>query len=463
MTVREEHSDPCVTNEGITNGNTSNGIVPSDKPTSAWPRENKPDLLGMFPEELEVLMKAYGEPAYRARQIFPLLHRGMAPEQMQVLPLRLRTRLREDTVYTQPAVARKLVSRIDGTVKYLLRLRDGACIESVLMRYRHGNTLCLSSQVGCRMGCRFCASTIGGKERDLAASELLGQITAVERDSGERISNLVLMGIGEPLDNFDNVVRFLHLVNRPEGLCIGYRHISLSTCGLADRIRDLAAQDLPITLSVSLHASDDATRSAIMPVNRRYCLSELMSACRAYYLQTGRRISFEYTLIAGRNDTPADADALSDLLHRAFAGTGAPLHVNLIRVNAVAETDCRRGSRESVAAFAERLTRAGVVATVRRRLGADVNAACGQLRRHAMMPEKASFVPGAERQYPDTEKGGRAEAGKAEERKDVKPPVHRRRAFRSNARPDRDADVRSQESEKNREENDRRAENRKTE
>lgn len=341
------------------------------------------DILSLFPEELSAYLATLGEPAYRAKQIFPQLSRGVAPSEMTALPRRLRERLSEDTAFRLPTVERKLVSRIDGTVKYLFRLIDGACIESVLMKYRHGNTLCISSQVGCRMGCRFCASTIGGKERDLTASELLGQIIAAEKDCGERVSNIVMMGIGEPLDNFDNVVRFLRLVNHPDGLNIGYRHISLSTCGLIERIRDLAELDLPITLSISLHASDDETRSAIMPINRRYGIERLLEACRAYYMRTGRRISFEYTLIAGKNDSPADADALADCLTRAFAGSGAPLHVNLIRVNEVEESGFRRGSRESVAAFAACLEKRGIVATVRRRLGADVNAACGQLRRTA--------------------------------------------------------------------------------
>ena len=341
------------------------------------------DILSLLPEELGEYLATLGEPAYRARQIFPLLSRGQSFDEMTALPRRLRERLSEETEWRLPTVEQKLVSRIDGTVKYLFRLIDGACIESVLMRYRHGNTLCISSQVGCRMGCRFCASTIGGKERDLTASELLGQIIAAEKDSGERVSNIVMMGIGEPLDNFDSVVRFLRLVNREEGLCIGYRHISLSTCGLVDGIRKLAKLDLPITLSISLHASNDETRSAIMPINRRYGLQELLAACRDYYATTGRRISFEYTLIAGKNDSIPEANALADLLIRAFAGSGAPLHVNLIRVNEVAETGFTRGSRESVAAFAATLEKRGIVATVRRRLGADVNAACGQLRRSA--------------------------------------------------------------------------------
>ena len=345
--------------------------------------EGKVDVLSLLPQELEELLLSLGQPKYRAKQIFPLLSRGTPLADMTNLPKELRATLQEICADTLPRVEKKLVSAIDGTVKYLFRLYDGACIESVLMRYEHGNSLCISSQVGCRMGCRFCASTIGGKVRDLYASEMLGQVIAAGLDSGERVSNVVMMGIGEPLDNFDNVVRFLHLVNHEAGVCIGYRHISLSTCGLVDRIRDLARVDLPITLSISLHAPTDEQRSAIMPINRRYPLAELLSACRDYYTVTGRRISFEYTLISGKNDSEGDAIALADCLSRAFLGTGAPLHVNLIRVNEVEENGFLRGDRESVNAFAAVLQRRGIVATVRRRLGADVNAACGQLRRTA--------------------------------------------------------------------------------
>lgn len=351
--------------------------------------EGKVDILSLTPEELVEFFLSLGQPKYRATQVFPQLARGLSFDEITNLPKNLRLILQEKCLFTLPQVEKKLVSKIDGTVKYLFRLYDGSCIESVLMRYEHGNSLCISSQVGCRMGCRFCASTIGGKVRDLLPSELLGQVIAAQKDSGERVSNIVMMGIGEPLDNFDNVIRFLHLVNREEGLCIGYRHISLSTCGLADRIRDLAAVDLPITLSISLHAPTNEQRSAIMPVNRRYPLEELFAACRDYYKTTGRRISFEYTLISGKNDSESDARALADCLLRAFAGTGAPLHVNLIRVNEVEGTGFSRGTKESVNAFAAYLEKRGIVATVRRRLGADVNAACGQLRRSAAAEGKA--------------------------------------------------------------------------
>ena len=342
---------------------------------------SKTDLYSMLPEELTRYFASIGEPKYRAAQVFSGLHSGKRIEEITSLSKALRERLKNECLDTLPAVEEKLVSKIDGTVKYLFRLHDGACIESVLMRYKHGNSLCISSQVGCLMGCRFCASTIGGKVRDLLPSELLGQIIAAERDTGERVSSIVMMGIGEPLDNFDNVVKFLRLVNHKDGLNIGYRHISLSTCGVVTGIERLKGYDLPITLSISLHASSDEKRSEIMPINRKWNISALLSACVDYYKATGRRISFEYTLISGKNDSAADAKALGELLKSAFRGTGAPLHVNLIRVNEVKETGFKRGSAEEVNAFAKVLSDMGIVATVRRRLGADVNAACGQLRR----------------------------------------------------------------------------------
>ena len=339
------------------------------------------DIYSMLPEELTALLVSLNEKPFRAKQIFPKLALGTPISEMSDLSKALRQRLEAMTLKTLPTVEHKLVSKIDGTVKYLMRLHDGEVIESVFMRYKHGNTICISSQVGCRMGCKFCASTIGGKVRDLLPSELLGQVITAQADMGERISNIVMMGIGEPLDNFDNVVKFLRLVNHPDGLNIGYRHISLSTCGVVPGIRRLGELELPITLSISLHASNDLKRSAIMPVNNAWKISELLGACVDYYKHTGRRISFEYTLISGKNDTDADADELAGLLTAAFRGTGAPIHVNLIRVNEVRETGFRAGTVDSANRFAERLNRQGCVATVRRRLGSDVNAACGQLRR----------------------------------------------------------------------------------
>ena len=336
----------------------------------------KIDIRSMLPEELIDYFATLGEPKFRAKQVFPRLMKGERISDITNLSKSLREKLNNETLDTLPEVMERFVSKLDGTVKYLFRLYDGACIESVLMKYKHGNTLCISSQVGCRMGCKFCASTIGGRVRDLLPSELL--------DSGERVSNIVMMGIGEPLDNYDNVIKFLRLVNHPDGINIGYRHISLSTCGVVPKIRALADVDIPITLSISLHAATDEKRSEIMPVNNKWKIKELLDACVYYYSVTQRRISFEYTLILGKNDTEADARELANLLKNAFRGTGAPLHVNLIRVNEVAETGFKKGTDESARAFAAALERQGVVATVRRRLGADVNAACGQLRRQAM-------------------------------------------------------------------------------
>ena len=347
----------------------------------------KIDLYSMTDTELEEYFVSLGEPKFRAKQVFPRLAEGTPISEMTNLSKKLRERLEEETLDTLPRVEAKLVSKVDGTVKYLFRLYDGECVESVFMRYKHGNTLCISSQVGCRMGCKFCASTIGGKVRDLLPSELLGQVIVASRDTGERVSNIVMMGIGEPLDNFDNVVKFLKLVNLPGGLNIGYRHISLSTCGVVTGIDKLAEVDIPITLSISLHAATDEKRSAIMPINNKWKIADLLSACVRYYQRTGRRISFEYTLISGKNDSEADAKELAGLLTSFFRPIGAPIHVNLIRVNEVKETGFKQGSADSINNFAKTLEKSGVVATVRRKLGSDVNAACGQLRRASAKDE----------------------------------------------------------------------------
>ena len=338
-----------------------------------------PDLQSLFPEELADLFLSLGEPAYRAKQVFSAFSRGLAVAQITTLPKKLRDTLGENYSDATPIIADKRVSALDGTAKYLLRLSDGNAVEAVLMRYEHGTTVCVSSQVGCAMGCAFCASTIGGRVRNLTAGEMVGEVAALARDAGERIDGIVIMGIGEPLDNYDNVLRFLRLVNRPEGLGIGYRHISLSTCGVVPKIYDLAKEDLPITLSISLHASDDARRSRIMPVNRKWNLDALLTACASYFNATGRRISFEYTLIAGENDTPDEAKRLAGLLKLYFPDR--PIHVNLIRLNEVKETGYKTPDSESARCFSDTLNRLGVTATVRRRLGSDVNAACGQLRR----------------------------------------------------------------------------------
>ena len=346
----------------------------------------KTDLLSMNIPELESFLAELGEPRYRAAQIFSWMHRGVTIDGMTNLSKKLRETLNERAEVFFPRVEQKLVSKLDGTVKYLFALSDGNVIESVFMRYKHGNTICISSEVGCPMGCKFCASTIGGLVRKLKPSELLGQVIAAQNDMGERISNIVMMGIGEPLDNYDNVIKFLSLVGDPAGINIGSRHISLSTCGLVDRIDELAKLDLQITLSISLHAADDETRSSIMPVNNKWNIASLLDACRRYFNATGRRISFEYTLISGKNDSPAYARRLaSTLKHGLYRGSKPfPIHVNLIPVNEVAETGFIRSGSDAVAEFAAVLEKEGINATVRRKLGSDINASCGQLRRNKL-------------------------------------------------------------------------------
>jgi len=335
------------------------------------------DIKSMTQEEIAAALSALGEPAFRGRQVFAWLHRGAVSfEAMHDLPKALRARLADDYAITAPKIARKQVSQLDGTIKYLWELNDGNCIETVLMSYHHGNTVCISSQVGCRMGCRFCASTIAGKVRDLRPSEMLDQVLFTQLDSGREISNIVLMGIGEPLDNRENVLRFLQLVNHPDGLNIGMRHVSLSTCGIVPGIDALAELGLQLTLSVSLHAPDSETRSRIMPVNRAYDVEELFAACHRYFRKTGRRISFEYAMIDGVNDSDAQADLLAQKIR------GMPGHVNLIPLNDVVESEFKPSRR--IAAFQKRLEAHGVTATVRRSLGGDIDASCGQLRRREM-------------------------------------------------------------------------------
>ncbi len=341
------------------------------------------NILSYTPEELKVLMSEMGEPSYRAGQIFSQLHKGIALSEMTNVGKKTIEKLCAVVDCAFPSIRRKLVSALDGTVKYLFELSDGNCIESVVMKYEHGYTICISSQVGCRMGCKFCASTIAGKVRDLEAGELLGQIIAAQRDLKIRISNVVMMGIGEPLDNFDNVVKFLRIVNLDEGINIGYRHISLSTCGIVPKIYELARLDMPITLSISLHAPDDETRSAIMPVNRSFGVGELLDACREYYRVTGRRMSFEYTLISGKNDSAESAKQLANVLNSKLRSRTEtmPIHVNLIPVNEVEESGFKSTGRDAVKRFASELEKRGIRATVRRTLGSDINASCGQLRR----------------------------------------------------------------------------------
>ena len=334
------------------------------------------DLLSMSLAELENYIVSIGEPKFRAKQIFGWLMKGRDLDGLNNVPRALTEKLKGDAFVSSVKLEEKRVSS-DGTQKFLFSLYDGERIESVLMKYERGYTVCISTEAGCPMGCAFCASTLGGLSRRLLPGEMLSQVMYAQAEAGEKLSGIVLMGIGEPLDNYDNVLKFLRLVGSPDGLNIGYRHISLSTCGLVDKIYRLAEEDLPITLSISLHASDNETRSALMPVNKKWCIEELLVACRDYFAKTGRRISFEYTLAAGKNDTEKDARALSAILKK-YCGD-MPLHVNLIPVNATGR-GFSPSDRANVNRFAEVLEKNHIVATVRRHLGGDINASCGQLR-----------------------------------------------------------------------------------
>lgn len=351
------------------------------------------DLRSLTYEKLCEEIKAMGLPAFRAKQIYEWLHQKRAGsyDEMTNLPAALRERLKSEYPLAAVSVERKLVSKFDGTVKYLFRLGDGEHVEGVRMAYKRGGSLCISTQCGCRMGCTFCASTLTGLCRNLTPSEMLSEVYLAAKDAeenGEKIASIVLMGIGEPLDNFDNVMDFLTIVTSEQGFNMGMRHISLSTCGLVDKIYKLAEKKLQLTLSVSLHAPNDEIRRRTMPVARRYPIDELIKACRDYFDTTGRRISFEYALIDGVNDQPEHAMELIALLK----GMGA--HVNLIPVNKVNETGYRRGKRETVEAFCKLLNDNGQNATIRRELGSDINAACGQLRRSVMDKEHGGTFSG---------------------------------------------------------------------
>lgn len=334
------------------------------------------NLRNLLPEEIEELLVELGEPKYRAKQVFKWIGRGIGDiDEMSDIPKSLREKLKENYTLYRPKVLSKQVSKLDGTIKYLWELSDGNAVETVVMSYKHGNTVCVSTQVGCRQGCAFCASTIGGLVRGLEAREILEEVMFSQLDSGKHISNIVLMGIGEPLDNFDNVVRFLKLVNSPDGMNIGMRHISLSTCGLTEMFDKLAELNLQLTLSVSLHAPDDETRSKIMPANNGRGVDQLMECCKRYYERTGRRISFEYIMIDGVNDTESHAR----LLAKRAKYVGA--HINLIPMNHVEESRFRPSTQGHIKAFVKVLEESGVNVTVRRKLGGDVDASCGQLRR----------------------------------------------------------------------------------
>ena len=333
------------------------------------------DLKSMTLPEIEEVVLSLSQPKFRAKQIFDWMQKGIDDFcEMKNVPKSLIDELKKEYYISYAKIEKKFCSKLDETVKYLFRLYDGELIESVVMKYKHGYSICVSSQVGCNMGCKFCASTIGGKLRNLTAGEILSQIYTASKDLSVRISNVVMMGMGAPLDNFDEAVRFLELVGMPGGLNIGMRHISLSTCGVVDKIYKLMELDSQITLSISLHAPFDDMRDSIMPINHRYKIAELMKACKTYTDKTGRRISFEYALIKGFNDTPECADKLYELLGGMLA------HINLIPANPVHKGKFEKPDKKSVYAFCELLNKKGLNATVRRTLGSDIDASCGQLR-----------------------------------------------------------------------------------
>ena len=334
------------------------------------------NLKSMTQSEIGAVFQELGLPAFRAKQVYSWLHKGVRSyDEMTNLPKSLRDVLSEKYPIYPPKVVRKQESAKDGTIKYLWQLQDGNCVETVLMRYRYGSTVCISTEVGCGMGCAFCASTIGGLVRRLEPYEMLDEVLFTQVDSGQTVSHVVLMGIGEPLDNFDNVMRFLELVNSPEGLNISMRHISLSTCGLVPKIDALAQRKLQLSLAISLHGPNDEIRGRLMPVNRAYPMDQLLAACRRYYAATSRRIHFEYAMIDGVNDSEDNAKELLQRLK------GLPAHVNMIPLNHVEESPLKPSSRAAVAKFQKILEAGGVTATVRRTLGGDIDASCGQLRR----------------------------------------------------------------------------------
>ena len=335
--------------------------------------------MGLYPEELKKALAEMGEKPFRAGQIFSWLHKGARFDEMTNLSLALRQKLQENGVDQPVSIRESRVSRLDGTEKFLFALRDGNCIEGVLMRYHYGATLCISTQVGCRMGCRFCASTLDGCVRNLTAAEMLGQVQcANSRLNGERVHNIVLMGSGEPLDNYDQVVRFLRLVSHPEGLNIGLRHISLSTCGLVPQMKRFAEEGLPVTLSLSLHAPNDDIRRQLMPIASRYTMAETLDACRYYIEKTGRRVIFEYALVDGVNAAPEQAEELSRVLR------GMQCHVNLIPLNTVKERNLFGVTEAQVRTFLTVLENRRISATRRREMGDDIEGACGQLRKKVL-------------------------------------------------------------------------------
>ncbi|SHF31884.1 23S rRNA (adenine(2503)-C(2))-methyltransferase RlmN [Caloramator proteoclasticus] len=334
------------------------------------------ELRSLSLKEMQNFIEEIGEPKFRAKQVFKWIHKGVEDfESMTDLSKNLRIKLSEKAYIKNMEIVKKQVSKVDGTVKYLLKLLDGNLIECVLMRYNYGNSICISTQVGCSMGCKFCASTIGGKIRNLTSGEMIGQIIMVQNDIKERISNIVLMGVGEPLDNFDNTIKFLELLKEPEGLHIGMRHITISTCGLVPEIKRLADLNYQITLAISLHAPNDEIRKKTMPIANRYSIEQILDACRYYIEKTDRRITFEYTMIDGVNDEREHAEELAGKLK------GLLCHVNLIPINDVTERDLKRSNQDKIVKFKNILESRGIETTIRRELGTDIDAACGQLRR----------------------------------------------------------------------------------
>lgn len=340
---------------------------------------NKIDIKSLTEEQLRNEMISIGEKAFRGTQIFQWIYKGAKSfSEMKNITAELRGKLEDKFVLRDLKIDKKLVSALDGTRKYLFRLHDGNAIESVMMIYKHGVSVCISTQAGCRMGCNFCASTIGGLERNLTAGEMLDQIMKIQEDAGKRVSNVVLMGSGEPFDNFEEVIRFLHVANEKNGLCIGYRHITLSTCGIVPKIYEIADMGMPINLAISLHAANDEKRKTIMPIANAYSIDEIIKACRYFVERTNRRITFEYSLIKGFNDSPGDAKELAGLLKGMLA------HVNLIPVNSIEERDYKKPSKDEIEAFTRILAKSGISATVRREMGSDINGACGQLRKSSI-------------------------------------------------------------------------------
>ena len=337
----------------------------------------KKDIKSMSVHELKELAAAYGEKPFRAKQLYEWMHKKLASsyEEMTNLPKAFREKLERDLPYLCLEALEVQVSKLDGTSKYLFRLPDGNVIESVLMKYHHGNSVCISSQVGCRMGCRFCASAIGGWTRNLSPGEMLDQVYRIQTLSGERVSNIVIMGTGEPMDNYDNVLDFLHMISDEQGLNISQRNITVSTCGIVPKIRQLAGEKLQITLAISLHASTDEKRKELMPIAYKYTMGELLDAVKDYYRETGRRITFEYSLVAGKNDTEEDARLLADKIR------GLNCHVNLIPVNPIKERDFRQSDKKDIELFKNKLEKYGINVTIRREMGRDIDGACGQLRK----------------------------------------------------------------------------------